>query len=480
MRIGSRKLRTALKLLAIASGLLLLLLVASQSLPLFRGVASPAISVDASNEPAEFVESPPLDPAPLSEELIAAERPTFSGSATGRARAHTSAPRFEPKRSTIEVGLPDVPDDAVPMPPHDADADAEAVSDRELRQLHDRLDELERQVADWRPLGAAGGISPEDQRRLDAIADRLEAQQTELRAFGQRLALTEDRWSVLPSDEREPDPDQPPIRSEATPTSRISIRTVASDGESRLVMEARDASLPELFARLGEASGVNLLVAPEVSGTVSLHLVLPNGDAALDAVCRIHRCRHERLGGFVVVSREPVAEPADDPKVRETATKLYQLQHLSGAEIRPYVQALLTPGLGTVSFATIRERVARTEYRDPPRAILVKDTAQVLSAVDQLILELDRPPSKGKALRPVSQLHRMSQSQPAPPKLDPAPPPPSEAWPSRRAPPPEAVVPPVLESTSGPALLLPTGTDLPGPCLDCEVFEPPLVQEKSE
>ena len=41
--------------------------------------------------------------------------------------------------------------------------------------------------------------------------------------------------------------------------------------------------------------------------------------------------------------------------------------------------------------------MARTEYRDPPRAILVKDTAQVLSEVDRLIAELDTPPAKGKA-----------------------------------------------------------------------------------
>lgn len=485
MRNGPSRLHLPLKLLALAAGLMLLCLAAMQALPLFRSTADQTVATEQTSEsPAAAA-----NPSTAVDDQIAEPTSALSGSAAGEL---SRAPQGRPPRrpTTIDMKWRQADDDSAPMPPPPTSIDEE-ITDVKFQQLQERIDDLERETAEWRRIAAE--LPLESQREVDALQRQFQDQQSELHSVSQQVAVLNERLRTMQEDFHRVESARPAERTEGQPAVRISIRTVTEKGKPQVVLDARDASLPELLARLGEVLGVNLLVSPDVTGIVSLHLKVANGEEALDAVCRAHHCRQERTGSFVVVAHESVTEKGTAKSAAaETVTKLYRLQHLSGPEMRPYVQALLTPGLGTVSFTTIRERVGRTEYRDPPRAILVKDTAQVISEVDRLILELDRPPTKGKSLRPLSQtrMEQLLQTTTAPPpvkptrtaaepKLEPVPRPPSEAWPSRRpAPAPEPAPVPIPKSPAGPALL-PTGTDLPGPCLDCEVFEPPLVQEET-
>lgn len=488
------RLRTSLKLLAVAAGLLLLSLVAMQRLPLFQGTSAETVSAEADTAPAD-AEALPTDDASLSDQNPFTDyTPALSGSASGQVAPRPVRERSERIASNVNVEFHQERNDPVPLPPENVHDDEMLAG--EVRELQSRIEELERQAVEWKRLATAADAS-ETQQELRAMEARFHEQQLELRTVVERLAAADERMRTI--QESVKDFASNPGGAQSASATRIAIRTANVNGKPHIVLDARDASLPELLARLGEVSGVNLLVLPEVSGTVSLHLTAAPGEEMLEAVCRAHHCRQTRTGNIVLVSRESAGDPPSVTAAPPTVTKLYHLQHLSGPEMRPYVQALLTPGVGTVNFTMIRERVGRTEYRDPPRAIIVKDKAEVIADVDRLILELDRPPVNGKALRSLNppRVERTRQSPaPAPPvakplpvsqtqainslKPAPVPPPPSEAWPSRKAP--EESEPlslPALEVPQGPDLL-PTGTDLPGPLLDSEDFEPPIVRDAAE
>jgi len=403
MRHMPSSFRRALGALIVGSGLLLILLVAVQFFP---SVASPFRRIPQGQarqtSTAVMTEADTIDDDPFSEAVPAAhaDDPFFSGSAISSrddvlpdAPAELNAGRSQ----TIEVTTASEPEfeaDAVPLPPMDDDAGyaSSAETIEELQRLERRIGELERRVSQSR----AAGSPPDSQleSRVTKLIEQLQAQSRELKVAVGRVEQVEHQLVTS----------SPVVKAtaavDAPAAPRLSIRSVNVDGEAKWVLQARDASLPELFARLGESTGMNLLVSPDVTGTASLHLMVPSGEIALEALCKIYHCRSEQTGNFLVISRDAqlTTQTTMKPAGPETITKLYRLKHLSGAEIRPFIQPLLTPGLGTVSFATIRERVARTTYRDPPRAILVKDLPSVLADVDRLMIELDQPPAYGMAL----------------------------------------------------------------------------------
>ncbi len=366
----------ALRFLLTSSALLLLLMAALQFLPELR--------TKLSAFPSNFAQPPAVRGPDEGDEVDPTESfPTqdLSGSAAGD---EAPAKRLFPKKpapaqsSTLEIESPSPFDEDFAPEPVIPPEPAPSQPDETLMQLEQRLQDLESRDAE------------QMEARDSQILDQLKMHSTELKAILERIESTEKQVQEL-------DSSKSPKESDALP--RIALETVMEDGEEQLEIDAREASLPELLARLGQAAKMNLVVSPDVTGTTSLHLSLPDAQKTLAAVCRIHNLRMEQDGLLMVISRDAFGEDTGaTSEIPVLITKLYRLKHLSGSEIRPYVSALLTPESGSVTFASIRERVARTTYRNPPRAILVKDTPSVIAKIDELIQELDHPPADGLRL----------------------------------------------------------------------------------
>ena len=329
------------------------------------------------------------------------------------------------------------------VPPNSLEAAGEAsVRSIESQEWDTRLGELERCVVDLKMEQTVllGGLREEVAKSLNQFG----AQTAEMRTSQQRLESLEQQFHVL----QERLAEQPAVEP---PPERIGIRKETIDGAARLFVEARDVSLAELFAKLGETLGINLVVDTSVTGNVSLHLELPHSAEALKEVCRLEHCRHSQDGRVVVISRKAAPPEPAKPEPPATMTKLYRLRFITGAEIRPYVTVVLTPGVGTMGFANVREAAASTETRDPPRAILVKDTPEVLVAVDRLVQELDHPASLAEqSQRAVNATPVAAPNVPPPPVDAPVP-----------APTPAAATAPQQEQRAG--------------CPHCTSIAPPVV-----
>lgn len=377
-----RAFRIAFRALFAATGLLLTLVVAIQFFARTSVPLNSVTKVKAQQAAKPKRSSVPNDPPDITVPAGSDMTSPFSGSVANDPDFFAVAPPSIEAAVKIDI---DPNAGAVPLPPiDDVNEDSSCDVPFELRSIEQRLSELERRSAPDRAACAQDASTHSTQ--FAGVLAQLHGQSQEIKSTLQRIERIEKRTASTPE--------------ESIPGQRISIRPVEKGGESRWMIQARDASLPELLARLGEATGMNLVVSSEIAGNVSLHLSELDAESALDAVCKIHHCRAAHNGNFVVISRDTVADHGGRPSLPETISKLYRLRHLSGAEIRPYIQPLLTPGLGTCGFAIIRERVARMTYRHPPRAILVKDTARVIAEVDRLIGELDRPPADGLELPP--------------------------------------------------------------------------------
>jgi hypothetical protein len=371
IRVRNRPFHIAFRILTVSSGLLLVCLASLQLFPKLREqlviVRTGYGREEASRDATSLANLDERDDAALSISGSA-----VIGEASSVTRAQPSTLEFDPadRRATV-ASAADIPPPPVPS----------ALSD-EIERLHERVRALEEEpAANW--------------PRLVEILERLESRAAHVQSTLGQLELAE---RLLKEREKNPPVDDKALSA----PQRIAIRSTTDEGRRGWTIEARDASLPELLVRLGDMTGLNLLVSPEVAGTVSLHVHVADAKEALEAVCRIHQCRLESAGLFTVVSRQapPPRTETSAPATGQTVTKLYRLKYLTGAEIRPYVAAILTPGFGTVSFASVRERVAPKGYRDPPRAILVKDLPNVIADVDRLILELDQPLGKGSLPRP--------------------------------------------------------------------------------
>jgi len=123
---------------------------------------------------------------------------------------------------------------------------------------------------------------------------------------------------------------------------------------------------------------------------------------------------------------------------------------------------VLTPGVGTMGFANVREASASTESREPPRAILVKDTPAVLAAVDRLVLELDHPERPGE--KPAAGVQATpAVNVPPPPEFEPVTVPPPAPVPAQvQAPAPvQNYAAPQFEQRSG--------------CAHCTSIAPPVI-----
>lgn len=91
-----------------------------------------------------------------------------------------------------------------------------------------------------------------------------------------------------------------------------------------------------------------------------------------------------RLDHLTALTAEADAVDVVDPiAVPELLTKLYQPLMVRAANVAPLVQPLLTPGWGICLSAPLRG--------DDLDVLLIRDTPDVLTQVDRLLQELDRP-----------------------------------------------------------------------------------------
>lgn len=173
----------------------------------------------------------------------------------------------------------------------------------------------------------------------------------------------------------------------------------ADDGSERFSLQLRDAEISTVLDMLGEFSGTNILASKEVTGKVSFNLHDVTIEEALDAILKVGGYSYTREGNFVYVTTTLIAE-AKAKLNRKIVVKVYRPYYISTADFQVLLTPILTPVIGKISVTTPSETGVTTggksggnslSQRD---AILVQDYAEVILEIDNILKEMDVPPTQ--------------------------------------------------------------------------------------
>ncbi len=177
-------------------------------------------------------------------------------------------------------------------------------------------------------------------------------------------------------------------QSGAVPTTLANMpldNPAAYSGE-RISLNLKNVDLQDFFRLMHEVSGLNIVLAPDMAGTVTLVLEEVPWDQAMDIVLKNNQLGKEVLGNVVRVARlSTLKAEKDDQRELELASE----------QVEP-TQTVTR----TLSYATANDLIAPLKRFLSPRGDLVSDPRtntliltdidSSIQKVDQLIKDLDR------------------------------------------------------------------------------------------
>lgn len=162
--------------------------------------------------------------------------------------------------------------------------------------------------------------------------------------------------------------------------------------------EIDGASLSAVLAAIGQVGEWNIVSGPEVQGTVTAVWQQVTPQQALDAVVAAHHLTVARQSKFLVVSVAcPAAPVAAEPEARTTVVQLYRPKYISGRDLLPLIEPMLTSDVGRASVtlpASTQEAALLAGGGDSlaqADAVLVVDYPEVIELVTKTIDTIDVP-----------------------------------------------------------------------------------------
>lgn len=199
---------------------------------------------------------------------------------------------------------------------------------------------------------------------------------------------------------------------ESPPAEVYEIEETEEDG--RLTAEFVDADIRDVIRTLGRLAGINLVLAEEVTGRISISLRDVRFDDAMQAVMDIRGLGHEEIGDIMRVA------PFEDIQrrkeiIEQTAPldiEVFMLKYVNAAKVEPVINGFLSErgsvsiyhrsvrgGWPVVGIAdeikalgpSPREQLKASEF---PTMIVVKDTESRLEIIRGLVDSLDTRPKQ--------------------------------------------------------------------------------------
>jgi type IV pilus assembly protein PilQ len=273
-------------------------------------------------------------------------------------------------------------------------------------------------------------------REVDRLAEsHLKAQQEEIRKAQQVLAEMQnakqieqlrDELTELRRQQAEKRETPAPVAPPAEPMTNAAVEPPLVPAQNRLIEITREADGQHLTVRLRDASlaaainelaveaGWNVVTGPELSGVVTAVLRNVTAEQAMSSILKVHGCQLRQSGDQVVIERipAPAATPADPepPSPAPPMTQLFRLQYLSPQEALPLVRPLLTPGVGQAACAPARSESPEAARSGQPDLLLVKDRAEAMAEIAQLLAQLDVPPAQVDIEATILQVERTGRA----------------------------------------------------------------------
>ena len=203
-----------------------------------------------------------------------------------------------------------------------------------------------------------------------------------------------------------PKPDAPPEPadddgSDATKKPGV-VRLKQAEGlrDQFETIDFDDHDIGIALARLGQASGLNILVGRGVTGRVTVSLQNVTAEEALNAITKSLGYVYEPDGNFVFVWTA-ADSLARKQAARKTVQKVFRPKYVSVKDLQMLITPMLTKPGGLIAVTTPAEmglEESRTKVGGnslaQTDALLVIDFPEVIAQIDMVVADIDVPPSQ--------------------------------------------------------------------------------------
>ena len=169
-------------------------------------------------------------------------------------------------------------------------------------------------------------------------------------------------------------------------------------GDPTFRLQIADAPVGQVLEMIGDLGELNIMTAPDVTGTVTNNLYDVTVEEALQAISRTYRLEIEREGKFINVRSADSAD-AERKAARNTVSKVYRPAFIAVSDLADLVTPLLTAEIGILSVSTPAESGIEADNANAggdalsqPDALVVVDYAERITEIDRLVDQMDVPP----------------------------------------------------------------------------------------
>ena len=163
---------------------------------------------------------------------------------------------------------------------------------------------------------------------------------------------------------------------------RARLEEISSpEGDGLVSLRLNNVDVRRALDMLSQAHGMNILIAPEVSGTVTANLQGVDQTHALRAILKLCNLVAHQEGDLVYVYSSSNV-PLDD-----SVLQVFPLDYASAEEVVNLVQGVLSPS--GQAFTTLS---SDTDNRRSQEAVVVVDAPMYVDRIQQFICHVDRAP----------------------------------------------------------------------------------------
>lgn len=151
--------------------------------------------------------------------------------------------------------------------------------------------------------------------------------------------------------------------------------------DGKVSLSVNESDIRTVLEMLAKGYGMNILVAPKVSGTVTANVEGLTPEQTLSGVLKLCGLTAQREGDLIFVF------PNDGLPEGSTQLRMFTLDFARGEALLPTIQGLLSP-VGNAYSSTI-DPIDNLQARE---SVVVIDTLEALARVESYIMQADQPP----------------------------------------------------------------------------------------
>jgi type IV pilus assembly protein PilQ len=152
-------------------------------------------------------------------------------------------------------------------------------------------------------------------------------------------------------------------------------------GQGDLSLSIQDADIQSVLKAVAQQRDINIVAAPDVKGTVSVHLTDASLQEVLDSVIRVNGFNYSRQGDIIFVTN-PKGQAERDLSGTEVRTfKLNYVSYDDIEEMKTNVKDMLSPS-------------AMVTLYKPEKTLIIEDIPHYLDRVAKVLKQIDVPPKQ--------------------------------------------------------------------------------------